>query len=77
MKIGIDLSGKIKDYRVVRLPGDFYSLQSGSEALRPEQRTSISGLALAGDYTKQKYLATMEGAVVSGHAATDAILSRI
>lgn len=73
-KVGIELEGKVEDYRVVRLPSDFYSLQSGSEALRPEQRTVISGLVLAGDYTKQKYLATMEGAVVSGHAAVKAIL---
>jgi 15-cis-phytoene desaturase len=41
----------------------------GSEKLRPTQKTSIQGLVLAGDYTKQNHLATMEGAVVAGHKA--------
>jgi 15-cis-phytoene desaturase len=56
----------ITDYRVIRHPADFYSLEPGMERLRPTQRTSIPGLVLAGDYTKQPCLATMEGAVVSG-----------
>lgn len=73
--LGIEVEDRMIDYRVVRLPNDFYSLQSGSEALRPGQRTAISGLALAGDYTKQKHLATMEGAVVAGHAAADVVMS--
>ena len=33
---------------------------------RPSQKTPISNFYLAGDYTKQKYLASMEGAVFSG-----------
>jgi 15-cis-phytoene desaturase len=68
-RLGIELDGKVKDFRKVELPHDFYALSPGSEALRPPQKTSIPGLALAGDYTKQPYLATMEGAVVSGTEA--------
>jgi hypothetical protein len=33
---------------------------------RPTQRTPIRNFYLAGDYTKQRYLASMEGAVFSG-----------
>jgi 15-cis-phytoene desaturase len=33
-------------------------------------------LTLAGDYTKQEYLATMEGAVVSGRRAARLVLNR-
>jgi uncharacterized protein with NAD-binding domain and iron-sulfur cluster len=32
-----------------------------------------AGLSLAGDYTRQPYIATMEGAVVSGKLAADAV----
>lgn len=72
-RLGIELKGKVKRYHKVSLPHDFYSLAPGSEALRPGQGTTVKGLALAGDYTKQKHLATMEGAVVSGHRAVSLI----
>ena len=49
----------------------FYSLAPGNDHLRPEQETAVPGLALAGDYTRQKYLGTMEGAVVSGERAAE------
>jgi 15-cis-phytoene desaturase len=68
-KLGIELEDNIKQYRKINLPHDFYSLEMGSEKLRPTQKTSIQGLVLAGDYTKQNHLATMEGAVVAGHKA--------
>jgi 15-cis-phytoene desaturase len=64
---------RIARYRVVRLPADFYSLSPGNDALRPPQATPIEGLTLAGDYTQQKYIATMEGAVVSGRLAACAV----
>ncbi|HEU5121232.1 MAG TPA: FAD-dependent oxidoreductase [Candidatus Saccharimonadales bacterium] len=73
-KLGITLEGKVKRYHKVSLPHDFYSLSIGSEALRPPQETHIVGLALAGDYTKQEHLATMEGAVVSGQRAAAILL---
>ncbi|TXL61136.1 hydroxysqualene dehydroxylase [Aeromicrobium terrae] len=47
----------------------------GSWDLRPEARTAIPNLFLAGDYVKTDIdLATMEGANESGRAATNAIL---
>lgn len=73
-RLGISLEGKIKSYHKVDLPHDFYSLQPGSEALRPHQQTSVKGLVLAGDYTKQKHLATMEGAVVAGQLAAEILI---
>lgn len=65
-RLGIELEGHVKRYRKVVFPMDFYSLRPGSEPLRPSQATPIAGLALAGDYTAQPYLTTMEGAVESG-----------
>ncbi|MFN3865358.1 MAG: FAD-dependent oxidoreductase [Demequina sp.] len=73
-RVGIDLRGRIRQARKVAIDDDFYSLACGNDQLRPPQRTPIPGLTLAGDYTKQKYLATMEGAVASGELAARAIL---
>jgi 15-cis-phytoene desaturase len=72
-RLGVRVRDRITDYRVVALPEDFYSLSPGTDALRPEQATPIEGLTLAGDYTRQQYLATMEGAVVSGRRAARAV----
>jgi 15-cis-phytoene desaturase len=72
-KIGLNLESHILDYRVIRHPSDFYSLEPGNERLRPTQKTPLEGVLLAGDYTKQPYFATMEGAVLSGKLAAQYI----
>lgn len=72
-RLGIHVRDRIRAYRVVKLPADFYLLSPGTDALRPPQATPVEGLTLAGDYTRQKYLATMEGAVVSGRRAARAV----
>ena len=59
---------------LVKIPNSIYREVPGSDALRPAQRTPISNLALAGDYTQQDYMASMEGAVRSGHRAASALL---
>jgi hydroxysqualene dehydroxylase len=46
-------------------------------ALRPGPHTSISGLLLAGAWTDTGWPATLEGAVLSGHAAAEAALSTL
>jgi 15-cis-phytoene desaturase len=71
----LPLRGHVTRYRVVSHPYDFYAMRPGTETLRPEQSTPVVGLSLAGDYTKQPYSATMEGAVLSGQRAAAAILS--
>ncbi|WP_147106089.1 hydroxysqualene dehydroxylase [Nesterenkonia populi] len=73
-RLGLDLRNRMLDFRKVVIPSDFYSLAPGNEAKRPAQRTPVNGLVLAGDYTKQKHLATMEGAVISGQLAARAAL---
>jgi hydroxysqualene dehydroxylase len=47
----------------------------GVGALRPGPRTSVPGLVLAGAWTATGWPATLEGAVLSGHAAAEAVLS--
>jgi 15-cis-phytoene desaturase len=68
-RLGINLEGKVLDYRKVVIPHDFYKLSPRMEVLRPRHKTSLPGFFLAGDYTRQKYMATMEGAVFSGKRA--------
>lgn len=73
-RLGLELEGHVTDYRVVTLPMDFYSLTPGNDRKRPEQRTPVPGLTLAGDYTRQRLLASMEGAVISGQKAARVVL---
>ncbi|QDU07247.1 hydroxysqualene dehydroxylase HpnE [Gimesia aquarii] len=51
-----------------------FSVQPGIEELRPSQRTDVSGLYLAGDWTSTGWPATMEGAVRSGLKAAEFLL---
>jgi 15-cis-phytoene desaturase len=75
-RLELDFTGAdVIDYRVISHPDAFYFLTAGTEPLRPTQRTPVPGLYLAGDYTRQRYSSTMEGATVSGKYAADAILS--
>ena len=50
-----------------------FSARPGLQALRPEPRTAIGGLYLAGDWTRTAWPATMEGAVRSGYRAAEAV----
>lgn len=65
-KIGIKVVDKIIDYRIVRHTNKFYKFSKGNDSFRPKNATPVKRLFLAGDYTRQKWYATMEGAVTSG-----------
>ncbi|SEO24331.1 zeta-carotene desaturase/15-cis-phytoene desaturase [Nitrosospira multiformis] len=72
-RLGID-STRVTNYRVIRHPADFYLLSPNMNRLRPQSRISVNGLFLAGDYVQQSFMATMEGAVITGNnAARDVI----
>lgn len=73
-RIDIKLKGHVTNYCVTKYPDDFYSLTCGTEKLRPAQLTHIPGLTLAGDYTKQEFFVTMEGAVRSGLIAAEIVI---
>ena len=61
---------------VVKLAQSLYREAPGMEPYRPEQRTPISNFFLAGSYTRQDYIDSMEGATMSGHLAAAEILQR-
>jgi 15-cis-phytoene desaturase len=71
--LGLPLRERATRCRIVNHPHDFYAMEPGTEALRPTQETPIRGLTLAGDYTKQPFIASMEGAVLSGRFAGEAV----
>lgn len=66
LKIGLNLKKYMLDYRIIRHKNKFYKFSFGNDSKRVENDISIEGLLIAGDYTKQKMYATMEGAVISG-----------
>lgn len=70
-------NAKVVQTSVVKIPNSIYREAPGSDALRPTQKTPIPNLALAGDYTQQDYMASMEGAVRSGRRAAEALLGGI
>lgn len=64
---------KLLKSHVVKTPRSVYKATPGRQAYRPDQKTPISNFYLAGDFTMQKYLGSMEGAVLSGKQAAQVI----
>jgi zeta-carotene desaturase len=60
---------------VVKEMSATFSPAPGSDRWRPTQKSPLSGLFLAGDWTMTGWPSTMEGAVRSGYLAAEAILS--
>ncbi len=61
---------------VVKLAKSLYRESPGMEPYRPDQATPVSNFYLAGSYTRQDYIDSMEGATMSGHLAASAILKQ-
>lgn len=59
---------------VVKLAQSLYREAPGMDPYRPQQRTPIPNFFLAGSYTAQDYIDSMEGATISGNLAAAAIL---
>ena len=68
-----DNQAKLRKSHVVKTPRSVYKATPGRQACRPDQKTPISNFYLAGDFTMQKYLGSMEGAVLSGKQAAEVI----
>jgi 15-cis-phytoene desaturase len=61
---------------VVRIPQSVYRARPGHDRYRPDQATSVPNFYLCGDYTRQEYLASMEGAVLSGKRVAERVATR-
>ena len=68
-----DDQAKLRKSIVVKTPLSVYKTVPGCQKLRPDQTSPIPNFFLAGDYTMQRYLASMEGAVLSGKLCAQAV----
>lgn len=62
---------------VVKLAESLYREEPGKDPSRPAQATPIGNFFLAGSYTYQDYIDSMEGAVKSGRLAATAVLKSV
>lgn len=67
---------KMTWYSVVKLAQSLYREAPGMDRYRPAQVTPIPNFFLAGSYTQQDYIDSMEGATLSGRQAAKAILEK-
>ncbi|HKH79730.1 MAG TPA: hydroxysqualene dehydroxylase HpnE [Solirubrobacteraceae bacterium] len=65
---------RVESFLVTREHAATFRAVPGVARLRPGARTEVPGLVLAGAYTDTGWPATLEGAVLSGHAAARAAL---
>ncbi|MEV6338987.1 hydroxysqualene dehydroxylase HpnE [Nocardia vinacea] len=68
-------NAKVVQGHVVRMPKATFSQVLGTHGLRPDQRTSVPTLVLAGDWTATDWSATMESAVQSAAKAVELLLA--
>ncbi len=66
-------SAKLRKYTLVRIPNSVYQARVGVDRYRPAQATPVPNLFLAGDFTRQEFMASIEGAVRSARRAVEQI----
>jgi uncharacterized protein with NAD-binding domain and iron-sulfur cluster len=63
----------LRKYTLVRIPNSVYQARPGVDSYRPDQATPVPNLFLAGDYTQQEFMASIEGAVRSARRVVERI----
>mmetsp|Transcript_22418 Transcript_22418/g.44229 ORF Transcript_22418/g.44229 Transcript_22418/m.44229 type:complete len:119 (-) Transcript_22418:30-386(-) len=66
----------LRKHAVVRVPRSVYAALPGKGKFRPSQATPVPNFVLAGDFTSQKFLGSMEGAVLAGKLAAEVLADR-
>jgi len=69
--------GRVESFLVTREHAATFRAAPGTAALRPGPETDVPGLALAGTWTATGWPATLESAVMSGHAAARVALAQL
>ncbi|MBF2013759.1 MAG: 9,9'-di-cis-zeta-carotene desaturase [Rivularia sp. T60_A2020_040] len=64
-------------YSVVKLAQSLYREAPGMDVYRPSQKTPLENFFLAGSYTQQDYIDSMEGATISGRRAAKVVLENV
>jgi uncharacterized protein with NAD-binding domain and iron-sulfur cluster len=66
-------AAKLTKHTLVRIPNSVYQARPGVDHYRPDQATPVQNLFLAGDYTRQEFMASIEGAVRSAKRVVERI----
>ncbi|MGQ9928157.1 MAG: FAD-dependent oxidoreductase [Chloroflexaceae bacterium] len=64
---------RLLKHTIVRIPNSVYQALPGVDKYRPDQASPVSNFFLAGDYTRQHFLASIEGATISGKQCVERI----
>jgi 15-cis-phytoene desaturase len=75
-KQGPQGQAKLRKFAVVKVPRSVYAAIPGRNKYRPSQETPIPNLTMAGDWTSQKFLGSMEGAVLGGKLAAEVVAKK-
>jgi len=67
---------KVLKHAIVKTPRSVYAAIPGRNKFRPSQATPVGNFTLAGDFTYQKFLGSMEGAVLSGKLAAEVVADK-
>ena len=67
---------KLRKFAVVKVPRSVYAAIPGRNKYRPSQETPIDNFVMAGDWTSQKFLGSMEGAILGGKLAAEVIVDK-
>jgi len=67
---------RLRKYAVVKVPRSVYAAIPGRNKYRPSQTTPIPNFTMAGDWTSQKFLGSMEGAVLGGKLAAEVVAKK-
>lgn len=68
---------KLLKSTLVKIPESVYKAVPDVDKFRPDQVSPIDNFYLAGDYTYQRYLASMEGAALSGKQVAEKLHARM
>ncbi len=69
-------NAKLLKSTLVKIPESVYKAVPDVDRYRPDQISPIDNFYLAGDYTYQRYLASMEGAALSGKQVAEKLHAR-
>lgn len=58
-------SARLLKQHIIRIPNSVYQARPGVDQYRPDQATPVPNFFLAGDYTRQEFMASIEGAMRS------------
>jgi len=75
-KQGPQGEARLLKYSVVKVPRSVYAAIPGRNKYRPSQTTPVPRFTMAGDFTSQKFLGSMEGATLAGKLAAEVIANR-